>query len=120
MTPIKATTEIRVDMFLFFLSGKGLRLLPRSLKARKPNAVVRLQVSTLDSDRRKPKPVREIQMTALKIIRKRAEQGSNDSPLLKFRRQLTLSQARELWRNRMKAGWRRAEAHPVDCWSYIH
>ena len=33
----------------------------------------------------------------------------HEPPLLKRRRQLTLSQARELWRNRVKAGWQRCE-----------
>ena len=33
----------------------------------------------------------------------------HEPPLLKSRRQLTLSQARELWRNRVKAGWKRVE-----------
>ena len=33
----------------------------------------------------------------------------HEPPLLKSRRQLTLSQARELWRNRVKAGWQRVE-----------
>ena len=30
-------------------------------------------------------------------------------PLLKSRRQLTLNQARKLWRNRVKAGWKCVE-----------
>ena len=33
----------------------------------------------------------------------------HEPPLLKSRRRLTLSQARELWRNRVRAGWLRCE-----------
>ena len=33
----------------------------------------------------------------------------DEPPLLKSRRQLTLSQARELWRNRVKSGWQPVE-----------